>query len=352
MRRGLALAAAAVGLLLVAAAVVVGVRWWPDRDRTTFEEATAYAPADAQRLSWTDWAAVRTQVGARLDADSTRGDVEQFLDRAYDEDLTSTSALVESAPVLQTEFGFSPASVDWELFSQSEDGAVVIVRLPDDDALDGVADDLAAAGFTEPNDGDGVWMGGDDLLPGIGAGLTPELQYVALDRDEGLVLTSDRADYLKQVVDGLGDDPLPEPVRQVVDASGEAVSAVVYDGAQACSALAMSQAAAEEQATADRLLEEAGGIDPLTAYAMSARAGATVLVAMAFANEEQARTNAESRGRLAAGPAPGQGGDFSDRFDVAPATAEGDVVTLELTPLEGTFVLSDLSAGPVLFATC
>ena len=67
---------------------------------------------------------------------------------------------------------------------------------------------------------------------------------------------------------------------------------------------------------------------------------------------EQARRNADSRSALAAGPAPGQGGDFSDRFAVDSATAEGDLVTLDLEPVEGTYVLSDLSSGPVLFATC
>ena len=34
------------------------------------------------------------------------------------------------------------------------------------------------------------------------------------------------------------------------------------------------------------------------------------------------------------------------------ATAEGRVVRLDLAPRDGTYVLSDLSTGPVLFATC
>ena len=56
---------------------------------------------------------------------------------------------------------------------------------------------------------------------------------------------------------------------------------------------------------------------------------------------------------LAAGQAPGQGGAFADRFSVdVRATADGDVVTLDLAPTEGSYVLSDLSTGPVLFATC
>jgi hypothetical protein len=73
---------------------------------------------------------------------------------------------------------------------------------------------------------------------------------------------------------------------------------------------------------------------------------------MAFESDDQARTNADTRSVLASGPAPGQGGDFSDRFSVESATADGSVVTLDLKPTEGSYVLSDLSTGPVLFATC
>ena len=73
---------------------------------------------------------------------------------------------------------------------------------------------------------------------------------------------------------------------------------------------------------------------------------------MSFGSDDQARSNAKSRGRLAAGPAPGQGGDFADRFSVGSVTADGSLVTMDLKPREGTYVFSDLSSGPVLFATC
>lgn len=329
--------------VLVAGAAVVGVRWWQGRDRTTFEQATGFAPADAERLSWTDWSAVRAKVGS--------DDLDRLLDKGYDADLTSASALVESAPVLQARFGFSPATVDWELFSQAAGGAVVIMRLPDDADFDELGDTLESLGFTRPSDDDGVWQGGDTLLPSIGT-LTPELQYVALDADDGLVLTSDVGAYLEQVVDGLGDDALPDPMQDVVRASGEPLSAAVYDGDYACSALAMGQADDDDQAEADRLVAAAGEVNPFRAFAMSAQPGGRVEVAMAFEDDDQAKTNADSRAVLAGGPAPGQGGDFTDRFAVDSATADGDLVTLDLTPTDGSYVLSDLSTGPVLFATC
>ena len=61
---------------------------------------------------------------------------------------------------------------------------------------------------------------------------------------------------------------------------------------------------------------------------------------------------AAARARPAGGPAPGQGGDFTDRFRVAGAGAEGRDVVLDLEPRKGEYVLSDLTTGPVLFATC
>ncbi len=338
-RRVTIVVVAVVGVALLAAAVVVAVRWWHGRDDTAFEQAAAYAPSDAERLSWTDWAGVRKQVGTDLDA-------------AYDADLSSASALVESAPVLRSKFGFSPANAEWELFSQSAEGAVVIVKLPDGDAVDDVADHLDDVGFTRPDSDSGVWTGGDTLLPGIGDNLTPELQYVALVAGEGLVLTSDAAPYLQQVVAGLGDEQISEPMRSVVAASGEPLTAAVYDGDNVCSKLAMSQADADDQEAADYLIEKAGSVDPLTAYAMSVQPGGDVRAVMAFADHDQARANADSRATLATGPAPGQGGDFSERFSLTSATADGELVTLDLHPREGAYVFSDLSTGPVVFATC
>ncbi len=153
-------------------------------------------------------------------------------------------------------------------------------------------------------------------LPSIGSDLTPELQFVALDRDDGLVLTSDTGPYLEKVVAGLGDGDLPDPVQSVISASGEPLSASVYDADYTCTALAMSQADSDDQATADRLIAEAGKVNPVAGFAMSVQPGGHVRVVLAFENADQARTNADSRAQLASGPAPGQGGDFSDRFSV------------------------------------
>jgi hypothetical protein len=338
-------------LALVAAAALVGLRWWREGHRSDLQEAASYAPADAERLSWTDWADVRAKVGADLDASSSDAQLRRFLDDGFDADLTSASALVQSAPVLQDRFGFSPATAEWELFSQSEQGAVVIVRMPDGTDFDDLADRLEHTGFARPASEDGVWGGDEELLAGLGS-LTPELQYVALDADDHLVLTSDTEDYLERAVEGLGGDELPEGMSEVTEAAGDALTASVYDGAYTCSALAMSHADTSDQAEADELVRRAGEVNPVTAFAMAVQPGGHVRAVMSFEAEDQARANATTRAALAGGPAPGQGGDFADRFTVDSAKAVGSVVTLDLVPREGTYVFSDLTSGPVLFATC
>ena len=162
--------------------------------------------------------------------------------------------------------------------------------------------------------------------------------------------TSDNKAFLEQALDSDGEQL--EGVDDVVAASGEPLSAAIYTGTHACQALAMSAADEGDQAQADELIEDAGEVNPVTGFAMSAQPGGGVRVVLSFENDDQAKTNADSRSALAAGPAPGQGGDFADRFLVDSVTADGDLVTLELQPKEGAFVLSDLSTGPVLFATC
>lgn len=340
-------------VVLVAGLTVVGVRWWQAHQRTDLETAVTLAPADAERLSWTDWSSVRRILHARVGADSTESQLSGFLNRAYDRDLASTSALIESAPLLQEEFGFSPATLDWELFSQSTQGAVVIMKLPDSTDMAALGDTFAHLGYRRPDDATGVWSGGMDLLPRLGTDLTPELQFFAMSPDDHLLLSSDRAGYLATAMEVVsGDADHLTSLDDVVDASGDAVAAAVYTGDYTCSHLAMTQADAGDQSTADDLVAQAGEVNPMTGMSMAIEPDGGVRVEMSFETDDQARTNADTRAALASGPAPGQGGDFSDRFTLGDVTADGTVVSMSLRPEPGQYVLSDLSTGPVLFLTC
>jgi hypothetical protein len=341
-----------VAAVVVLVAVTGGYLWWRHDDRTSFAWAVGHAPAGTQRLSWTDWAAVRAHEGVHLSQRSSAADIHRFLDAAYDDDLSSTSALVTSAPVLQERFGFSPASADWELLSQSTRGAVVMLHLSSVD-LDLVADRLRELGYGAPADDDGVWEGGPDLLARISPSLTGELQYVALDRADSLVLSSDSASFLAVAVDAVeGHGARVSGLDAVVGDAGEPLAAAVYTGDYACNALAMAHAGEADQAQARRLLAEAGEVNPYSAFAMSAEPDGSVRVAFEFADDQAARTNADTRAALARGPAPGQGGTFGERFRVTSVTAAGSLVVMQLAPRGDASVLSDLSTGPVLFATC
>lgn len=104
-RRWLVLVVAVALVAAVAAVVVVRLR---GDDASRFSAALELAPTSTQRYSWTDWAGVREELGVRLSDSSSPEDVDDFLQQAYDRDLSSMTALSESAPTIQQELGFSP----------------------------------------------------------------------------------------------------------------------------------------------------------------------------------------------------------------------------------------------------
>ncbi|WP_299058235.1 hypothetical protein [uncultured Nocardioides sp.] len=348
-----------VALALVAGAAVVAYRvvTAPEGDLV---RAAEVSPASSQRLSFTDWAGVREEVGADVDADSPGSVVTRFLDDAFASDLTSTSAMVSSAAGLQDSFGLSPATVGWEGFSQSADGQVVALGVEDDDAeaLAGTLDDL---GYTAPSADDGVWDGGADLLARVDPTISAVFGYVVVLADQGLVLTSDSRGYLDTARDAaLGDEPsMAEEVGDAVGAVSDGVAplaAAVATAEWACVELGTSRTDPEAQATSERLVDaavaEGGDVDPITAFAMAEMTGGGVRTALSFETEDQARDNADPRARLASGPATGQGGSFRTRFALDSVVADGRTVVLEMDPRPRQLLLSDLSSGPLLFATC
>lgn len=346
-RRVLVIAAA---MALVVVAGVVG--WRSLQDESRLASAAALAPEDTQRLSWTDWTAIRTELGTDLtDADAQT--VSEFLDRGYEADLTSTSGLVTSAAALHESFGLSPANLAWELLAQAPDGQLVILGTGEGYDFDRLRDTLRSLGYREPDEEGGTWRASETVFAAIGT-LTPELANLRLDEDEGAVVASETAAYLAQWRDVRRGAGVEDGIDDTLGAYEEAgaLSAVVYSGDQACRALAMSQADGADGARADQLIADAGEVHPLRGFGMAALPGGGVRVAMAFETEETARTDADTRAALAAGPAPGQGGTFPDRFRLGEVSARGRVVRMELAPTEGAYVLSDLSSGPVLFATC
>lgn len=346
-RRLMVMALAAV--VAVSAAVLV-VRI-VGSDPTRLQAAVSLAPEGSERLLWTDWAGVRDELDADLSADSPREQVEGFLDDGFAADLTSTSAMLDSTPTLHQKYGVSPANLDWELLAQGEDGQLVMMGLPDDLDLDSLRDRLRSLGYLEPSGEESIWQ--IDLTEFTRLGeVAPEFRFLQLDAEHRALVASEDPAYLRDWQDRSRGTGHEDGIAEVTDAMAEAVSAVVYSGDHACGALAMHQADSADAARGAQLLAEAGEVHPMRGYAMAALPGGEAEVVMAFESADHARTDADTRSQLAAGPAPGQGGDFTDRFTLGEVTADGTIVRMALEPADGAYVISDLSSGPVLFATC
>lgn len=325
-----------------------------------FETAVSLAPASTLRALYTDWSGVRRLAGGRsLGSASPPGAVNRFLERAYDRDLTTASALTSSTYAMEKRFGVSPLDAEWELYAQSRQGAVDILKVGESVDLAGVERNLRTLGYDAPARGSGtggVWAGTTDLVAGIDPSLTPVQQNVVVLPEQGLVLMSDSASYASDAADVVrGDRPSLADTDGVSDLAGLAedpVDAVLWAKDFACADLSMGNADAEDQRVADELVQRAGEVSPLSGLVMSRRENGDLVVGMHFESDDQASENLQPRTDLAAGEAPGQGGTFPERFRILSAEARGPNVVLELRPHGQQSLLSDLYEGPVLFATC
>lgn len=351
--RGATLVLVAVVVLALVAGVFTGVALWRRAHRSDFERGLELLPADTLRASWTDWSGVRATLGAGQPTEPDA--IRAFTEKAFSSDLSAASSIDESAVALAINYGFSPANAEWELFGQSRDGAVMLLKLPESVDLGQVEDRLEALGYTRPTQADGVWSGGEDVVARIDPTITPELEYVTVLADDHLVVTSDGPGYLETAVraaQGDGDELDGDALHGLAGEVDEPLAATAFVGDFACEALAMSQADPEQQSAATNLIEDAGGINPVRGLVVAAYADLRLRVTMAFENEDQAEANANARAQLASGPAPGQGQDFPDLFEVTAATRDGANVLLDLQAVPDSYPLSNLISGPVLFQSC
>ncbi len=344
-------------LSLVAGLVVVGVLVWQRQHRTDLDKALDAVPARSLRVGFTDWGTVRTRLKARLDASPDKVAIEAFMSRAYDSDFSAASSVDEAAAALQENYGFGPATAQWEAYAQSRRGAAMVLDVGDDADFDELAGNLRSLGYTRPKDEDGVWRGGADLVAQIDPTITPELQYVVLLADRGLVVSSDNAGYAAEAARAAsGDSPSlgdKDGIAALSDRLGHPANALLWSDDFACDDLAMSHADPDDQARAELLVRKAGGVTPLSGLAMAMEPDRTLRVVVHFEDAERARKNLRPRARLAVGEAVGRGVSFSDSFRLTSSRAVGSEVVLDLKPRDPTgFVLSALYDGPVLFATC
>ncbi len=175
--------------------------------------------------------------------------------------------------------------------------------------------------------------------------------------DLRLVLLSDDADYASRAADvARGSAPSVLSVAGVpalASLAKQPVNAVLWASTFACEDLSMGNAGGDDRTLGEQLVRRAGGVTPLSGLVMARQPSRALVVGMHFETAEQASRNLQPRVDLAAGPAPGQGGSFADRFRVTSGQRAGSEVVMTLVPRRGeTGLLSDISEGPVLFATC
>jgi hypothetical protein len=354
---------AAAAAVLVLAVIAGLVTWRLLSTRSTYEDALDALPKATLRTTYTDWQVVREKArGTDLDAGSSSAAVGDFLDRAYDLDLTSGSGVTDSTRALSRLYGFSPLDAQWEVLGQSRKGQVDVMKLDDGVDLGGVERALRRLGYDAPPGGSGTggtWVGTPELVAQLDGDLTPLQQNVVVLPDQHLVLMSDRAGYVGEAatVAAGGDGALgslldDEGVASLAGRVDEPAAAVQWTSTFVCEDLTMGSASEEDQQTGKRLVARAGDISPLEGLVMAQQPDRRLVVGMHFETSDQASSNLQPRVDLASGDAPGQGGSFADRFRVTSGEAEGHDVVLGLTPRTRQAVLSDVSTGPVLFATC
>lgn len=346
-----------LALALVGGIAAVGLVVWQRATRTPLEEAVRLVPDSSLRVAFTDWTVVRRELDADLGDTPDREAVEELMSEAYDTDYAAVSSIDESAGALQEKFGFSPATARWEAFAQGRDGATMVLKVAEGTDFETLAGNLRSIGYDRPEEDDGVWDGGVDLVASIDPTITPELQYVALLEDQGLVVTSDSKEYAGTAADvASGDAGSFVSVDGVSDLAGRlggVANAMMWGRDFACTDLAMSQADEDAQAQAEGLVADVGGVTPLDGLAMGMRPDRTLRVAAHFEDSDRAQKNLRPRARLAVGEAVGRGGSFADDFELEASRTRGSDVLLDLRPLDDDgYVLSALYDGPVLFATC
>lgn len=351
---GLALALVA-GLLVVG--VVAGVAVWHRLNRTPVEQALRAVPAGSARVSFTDWSVVRRQVDVGLGKKPSDARITNFISKAYDRDFTAASSIDSAAVAMNDKFGVGPANAQWEAYAQSKQGATMILKVADGTDFDVLAGNLRSDGYTAPSKDDGVWKGGADLVAQLDPTLTPEVQYVVLLEDKGLLVTSDNSGYAALAAKvAKGDADSVASRAGVTDMAGqleEPANAMFWVNDFACDDLSMSSADQDDQDLAKQLVARAGGVTPLNGLAMAMEPSRTLRVVAHFEDSERAKKNLRPRAKLAVGDAPGRGVAFTDDFRLTTSRADGSEVLLDLKPKQKAgYVLSALYDGPVLFATC
>jgi hypothetical protein len=360
MRRSVA-AGVVLAMAIVSGALIAR---GSDDLRSTLTRALATLPEATLTANYTDWRQVREVLDATGVTSATpQPRRQELLDAAYEDDLSAASGLAGSALTMAEPFGWSVFDLDWEIFGQAREGAVIVGGLSDTADPDDLLAALAELGYQRPEsgaDGGGVWRGGGDRLAAVGDSLTPMLEHVAVLSDERLVVLSDAPAYLEHTVDTItsGSGTLGELAEVAATAAplDGALAAVVHRSPRNCAVTSYESASAADRQLAAARIAEVGGLGAhrgLGFGVVRVDGELYVTVSMPFDTAADAERERDPRTDLAHGPAIGQGGTYDERFSLVSATVADTDLVLRLRPREDRMSLvSDLASGPLLFSGC
>ncbi|HEU0288122.1 MAG TPA: hypothetical protein VFR22_13825 [Nocardioidaceae bacterium] len=360
MRRSLA-AAVVLAMAFVSGALIAR---GSGELRSPLTLALGTLPDVTLTANFTDWRLVRSAVDATDVSSNDREAIRQLvLDAAYDDDLSAVSGLVGSAPAMADPYGWSVLDLDWEIYGQARQGAVIVAELGENIAPDDVTAGLARLGYAEPDsdaDSGGAWRGGPDLVARIDPTLTPLLEHVAVLADPGLIVLSDTPSYVERTVDTItsesgGMGGLADVAATAAPLDG-AITAIVHRPPRACAVTSFDTASSSDRALAAARISDVGGLRSHQGLGFAVQPsdrGLELVVAMHFDTAAIAEEQRAVRTGLASGPAIGQGGTYDERFSVVDSEVRNSDLILVLLPVEAHMSLvSDLANSPLLFAGC
>lgn len=346
-------------IALVAVIVLVTSGWAASRTqpdaRTPLASAAELLAANTRAASFTDWAKVRSELGVS----SFAGDAEReaFIFRASEEDLSYRSLLEETALDMHTVYGWSPFNIDWEIYGQADDGALLSVGMGSGLSGSSVEARLREMGYTEL---DGIWSSTTDNRATVAPGQPTSLANIALLGGDRLILASDRLAYLRSALDRHRHNTRSfadvRSVRGVLAPLLGAASAVVLRSKDACEMSSLAEVTDAEKSQARNLVETLGPLAKMWHLGQglfTTTDGQKVRYAMEFGSAAEASQQVRIRRELTSGTIVGRVAQIEDFMVFIGARTSENTAILDFAVDESTnSALTEIGDGPMLFAAC
>lgn len=352
-----------VGVLVLIGAAVGGARWWNDTHPTGIEGAIAALPASATTMQFTDWSQVRIQLRV-LQGQEVKS-MGNWLDTStYDPNSPSAVALStlsatsiinnpDDAANMQKQFGVSPANLQWEAYGSLPNGGVEVLSTNATVDLAAVRAKLAKAGYVQAESG--MWSLAD------GSALLPDFTNIALFPDQHLMLASASSAALTATMQSVEGKTAHlnsvTSLGNLVGNLGQPIAADVWVRDSVCGDTKISYSAQgypdpSVQQQISTAINQAGGLTPLNGFALTLNTDSTVTAAAQFDSNAAAQRDLKPRTALASGPTYVSSDNYAQEFSILSADTKNATILLNLQPVEGDAILSQLVQGAIIFASC